>query len=85
MEMGWSGPTPGQSVPLTFDHQGGAARVASFSVLPRYAFSSEVLIVLSAKKVMEKIWPKHRPRSFASGGSLLAKMRYNRGNEEENL
>ena len=30
-----------------------------------------------------KIWPKHRPRFFASGGSLLAKMRYNRGNEEE--
>ena len=66
------------------DHQGGAARVAFFSVLPRYAFSSEVLIVLSAKKVWKSM-AEAPPQIFCLGGSLRAKMRYNRGNEEENL
>lgn len=70
----WAGAArpPGQSVPLTFDHQGGAARVASFSVLPRYAFSSEVLIVLSAKKVWKNM-AEAPPQIFCLGGFSAGK------------
>ena len=46
--------------------------MASFSVLPRYAFSSEVLIVLSAKKVWKNM-AEAPPRIFCLGGFSAGK------------